>query len=152
MPISLKIFLKIVIVTIIISVGYGLYLVGSPAKQRQVRFDERRISDLQNISYAVNLYWQNSNNLPENLQLLLNSDFYYINSLSDPKTQELYEYRILEERKYELCANFETESSFSRERSVPVPISQEKWDYKIGRNCFQREVFLENPQGLKIIN
>ena len=147
----MKYFSYIVIGVVGAAVVAGFFIIGSPANERLRKYDERRISDLQNISYAVNLYWQNSNNLPENLELLLNNNFYYINSLNDPASKELYEYRILEERKYELCANFETDSSLSQDRSIPKPVSQEKWDYVAGRNCFQREVFIENIIDQRII-
>ena len=64
MPISLKIFLRFVVISIIAAVIYGLFLIGSPAKQRQIKFDQQRISDLQTISSAVNFYQDRKKRLP----------------------------------------------------------------------------------------
>ena len=52
-----------------------------------------------------------------------------------------YEYRIVSENVYELCAIFETESNASQDlRAVPKPFSEQIWDHGIGRACFTLEV------------
>lgn len=141
MPISLKVFLRFVIVSVIVAVLYGLFLIGTPAQQRQIKFDQQRVSDLQSISSAINAYWNNNNILPSGLGVLLGKQDYFVSSLKDPKTQEMYEYNILGERQYELCANFETESSQNQDFNVTKPASEERWNYNQGRNCFQRETY-----------
>ncbi|KKQ77200.1 MAG: hypothetical protein US98_C0010G0004 [Parcubacteria group bacterium GW2011_GWC1_38_6] len=140
MPISLKIFLRFVVISIIAAVIYGLFLIGSPAKQRQIKFDQQRISDLQTISSAVNFYQDRKKRLPEALDLLLFED-YYIPSLKDPATGIPYEYRIINDKQYELCANFDTASSEYSNESYPKPASEEKWNHGEGRRCFLRETY-----------
>ena len=49
----------------------GLYLSGAPAEQRLLRMDERRIRDLNQLANAVQIYWQQQDELPANLNLLL---------------------------------------------------------------------------------
>ena len=67
-----KVFVKIVIGVVVLAVGYGIFLSGSPQKQRAFQFDQRRISDLQNISSALNTYWKNNEKLPETFDDLKN--------------------------------------------------------------------------------
>ena len=134
-----KIFIVTVISLIVAAVAYGLYLTGTPGFQRQVRFDERRIADLQQISRAVSSYHSQSGRLPETLEALEFLDF-FVPSLSDPKTGESYEYRVASEVTYELCAVFEYDSSIAVKPRFP---GLESWEYKEGRQCFLREVLVK---------
>jgi len=135
---GLKIFVGIVVVVVLAVVVYGFILVGSPSSQRVLKFDERRVSDLQSISLAIDSYWMRNEQLPENLEALQDQR-YFIRSIQDPETEELYEYRILSAAVYELCAVFVVESSPSSKPSF----SDQPWEHDIGRTCFKREV--KNP-------
>ena len=64
---GLKIFVSVVVLVVLAAVVYGFILVGSPASQRVLRFDERRVSDLQSISFALDSYWLRNEQLPEYL-------------------------------------------------------------------------------------
>ncbi len=137
---GLKIFAGAVTTSIIVSVLYGFFLVGTPASQRLITFDDRRVSDLQSITYAIDAYWQRNNALPESLEDLRGPS-YYVNSIQDLKTGMPYEYRIISENAYELCAVFETESSAKEDlRAIPKPFSEQIWNHGIGRTCFTLEV------------
>jgi len=130
-----KIFLGVVVLSIVASVLYGFVLVGSPAQQRLMQFDKIRVSDLQNISFAIDAYWERNEQLPEKLEDLQKQTF-HVRSIQDPKIGELYEYTVLGDTTYELCAIFETESEIDS-KSV---FGQFPEDHSIGRNCFEREV------------
>ena len=132
---GLKIFVSVVVLAVLAAVVYGFILVGSPGSQRVLRFDERRVSDLQNISSAIDSYWRLNEQLPENLEALQDQR-YFVQSIQDPETEEPYEYRVLSQVTYELCAVFVAESSL-----LPKPsFSQKPWEHGIGRTCFEREV------------
>ena len=132
---GLKIFISIVVLAVLAAVVYGFILVGSPASQRVIRFDERRVSDLQNISFALDSYWVRNAQLPENLEALQDQRF-FVRSIQDSETQEPYEYRVLSAVTYELCTVFTAESPLSPKPSF----SQKPWEHGIGRTCFEREV------------
>jgi len=132
---GLKIFVSVVVLAVLVAVVYGFILVGSPGSQRVLRFDEQRVSDLQNISFAIDAYWVRNEQLPENLEALQGQRF-FVRSIQDPETEELYEYRVLSQVTYELCAVFAAESSPSPKPSF----SDQPWEHGIGRMCFVREV------------
>ena len=134
-----KIFIGIIITLIVGAVGYGLYLTGSPGAQRQVRFDERRVSNLQEISRAISSYHTQTGTLPEALTALESLDFFLL-SFSDPNTGEAYEYRVISEVTYELCAVFESDSSLTQKPRFPL---LDTWEYKAGRHCFSNEVLVK---------
>ena len=132
---GLKIFVSVVVLAVLAAVVYGFILVGSPASQRVLRFDERRVSDLQSISFALDSYWVRNEQLPENLEALQDQR-YFVRSIQDPETEEPYEYRVLSAVTYELCAVFLAESSL-----LPKPsFSEQPWEHGMGRTCFEREV------------
>ncbi|OGN33837.1 MAG: hypothetical protein A3F98_02075, partial [Candidatus Yanofskybacteria bacterium RIFCSPLOWO2_12_FULL_41_8] len=67
------IFDKALIILVAVGVAAGFWIAGSPAQQRAIRFDERRVSDLSNIQYQVLNYWQRKQVLPQNTQQLNDS-------------------------------------------------------------------------------
>ncbi len=59
---------------VVASIILGFVLVGTPAQQRKVRFDDQRVSDLTMIQNEVTNYYQSKNGkLPETLSDLSNS-------------------------------------------------------------------------------
>ncbi|MDO8474326.1 MAG: DUF5671 domain-containing protein [bacterium] len=136
-----KAFSGIVAALALVFIAYGIVLTGTPGQQRALQFDQRRVSDLQQISYSIDSYWQNSGKLPASFEDLKGQPYSYIQSVTDPKTEVAYEYRALGDKSYELCAAFETDSSKIAVRvKAQVPFSEQSWDHAIGRACFEREV------------
>lgn len=148
MPLGLKIFLVAVIISVVVAVSYGIFLVGSPNQQRLIQFDERRVSHLQSISYAIDGFYGKIGKLPVALEDLRVHE-YYIESFQDLGTGKPYEYVAVSETVYELCADFQTDSSQYKDgrqlpRAVPVFDGRGQWDHGIGRACFKRE--MKKPQ------
>jgi hypothetical protein len=134
-PLGLKIFVVAVVLSVLLTVGYGIYVVGAPTTQRLVRLDQQRVSDLQNISFAISSYWDRNKELPPSLEALQGPQ-YFVQSIQDPETSQPYEYHILNEDTYELCATFKTNSTQNYEGS-PQSFSERVWNHGIGRGCFQ---------------
>ncbi|MDA8611401.1 DUF5671 domain-containing protein [Candidatus Pacebacteria bacterium] len=139
----------VVSLIILISVVSGFFLIGSPAEQRKIKNDEIRVNNLRSIQYSVLEYWQKTEGLPENLEDLNDPLSYYIEE-NDPVTGESYEYKVIDELTFELCADFESESLSSSEGSSlarPVYekglIGDENWKHEIGKTCFERTI---NPE------
>ncbi len=137
----------VVVAVVILSIGFGFYVAGSPANQRMVRFDETRVGDLSSLQSQIINYWQKKNSLPQNLDQLVN-DILGIVIPKDPKTGSLYEYRVLGNLKFELCATFETSTSGQNAvgpKSAPVAYAgavgdMQTWQHNAERTCFQRTI------------
>lgn len=128
------------------SIIAGFFIVGSPATQRQRRFDEQRITDLQVIQNEIVNYWQQKEKLPVKLDDLKNSISGF-NPPNDPETNVAYEYNIKEPLTFELCSIFKTENLLSGQGpriSQPIPYYegpyQQNWSHGIGRTCFSRTI------------
>tara|TARA_Y100000310_G_C20411763_1_gene682361 strand:+ start:369 stop:824 length:456 start_codon:yes stop_codon:yes gene_type:complete len=135
-----QIFVAVVSIAVVASIIYGFVLIGSPAGQRLVKFDQTREGDLQNIAFAIDAYWERNDQIPESLEDL-KSPLFHVRSITDPKTGVEYEYRALTDVSYELCAVFETESS---QAARPIPFSAQTWEHGIGKVCFENEVIISN--------
>lgn len=139
------------------SIAYGFVLAGSPAKQRDVRFDERRVNDLQSLQYAVVNFWQSRGQLPQSLSEL---DALGYSMPADPATQKSYDYAVTGELSFELCADFAAEFKpgsdyyayyygYGREG---VATSPKGWEHGAQRACFESaidKVFFESQMNFK---
>jgi hypothetical protein len=151
----------VAIFLVIFAIVYSFSIMGSPAKQRSLRLDDRRVNDLQSIQYQVINYWQQKEKLPENLDTLTSPLSGY--SLPVPPTfekGEVYEYNVKSKLTFELCATFAlpmpqgwqeygggvypTAFDMKREASVAYPYPgygiNESWDHEAGRTCFERTI------------
>lgn len=138
-------------VVILLTIILGFVFVGSPARQRQIRFDEQRISELSTIQNEIVNYYDQEDSLPENLAALENSlTGFYVPV--DPETAAPYEYIVTDELKFSLCATFSQPSIASSNNSYMSPatyyygdgrIFGQNWDHEAGRVCFDRELDLD---------
>lgn len=115
------------VVVVIMAAIAGLYLSGSPAEQRLLRMDERRVRDLHNLANAIQFYWQEQDALPASLRDVV--DGRRLDRLPvDPNTRREYDY-LPQENAFRLCANFD--------RASPANDQVEFWSHPAGRHCFE---------------
>lgn len=119
------------IAVVAVAVAAGLWLAGSPAKQRLLRLDDRRTADLSRLSRLLNLRWQAQGSLSANLDALVDGQTLSRLPL-DPETGEPYEYRTTGPRSFELCAVFRLPS---REEAA-----RDFWSHDAGRRCYSFDV------------
>lgn len=151
---------------VIFAISYSFMIIGSPNKQRSLRLDDRRVTDLQNIQYQVINFWQQKEKLPVNLKELANPLSGYSLPV-DPEFEKgkSYEYLAKGPMTFELCATFaEPIPKGWREYSgggiacptvmpvyyegkdsavsYPYPGGgvNESWDHESGRTCFSRTI------------
>jgi hypothetical protein len=110
----------------------GMVALGSPAEQRTLKLDQRRVADLQRISAAVDLHWTRRGSLPPALDAL-SEDLGRLESPRDPDTGAPYEYVAADGPRYRLCA------TFSRESTAPLWGGRHRdfWAHGPGRHCFE---------------
>jgi hypothetical protein len=126
-------FITLVVATVVASVLGGLFLLGSPQTARERGLDARRIADIRGIANAVDLYWTRQGRLPASLADLSQERGIQVNPL-DPETKRPYDYRVLGENSYELCAEFASKAA--EEGHIP---SGDFWAHGSGTQCFRLE-------------
>ena len=148
-PPSKRVWAILIAVLIIASLVTGFVVFGSPMKARKLRFDEQKISDLQNIQWRIVNYWQMKNTLPLALMDLKDPlvDNFLIN---DPETGDEYEYKVLsgnQRSSFKLCATFNYKSQNIQgspmPKSAPITpdsVSNDTWFHNAGKTCFDRSI------------
>lgn len=125
--------LGLAIATVCVAIVAGLMIVGSPANERMRRLDDHRVRDLVDITHAVNGYWTKHAMLPSSLDELLESPGTAVES-RDPLMGQPYSFRVLGMKTYELCADFQRESSEANSNAFG-----RFWSHGTGRRCFRLE-------------
>lgn len=125
------------------AVAGGLYVLGPPAHQRQLRLDSYRVSALNMLSIAIHAYWVQHRSLPASLDDLAMQDRW----IKDPVTAQLYVYKTLDAATYSLCATFATDNRAHRTGDVlPSPYGPiQGWQHPAGKHCFR--FLAESQQG-----
>lgn len=126
------------------SIVAGFFVVGSPLEERVRRFDDRRTTDLQFIQSEIINHWTNKERLPVNLSEL-RDNIRGISIPRDPETNLEYEYAILNNLAFSLCATFSRPSRNLTDSMAPQPIGDpyqntENWEHKEGYTCFERTI------------
>lgn len=123
----------VAVVVVVATVGYSIYVIGTPVQQRQIRLDEQRIEDLRSISRNVDRYYEFNGAMPANL-FDLQGPQYSVQSIADPDTGRPYGYHLVGGVDYELCAVFSAESPERQDERRPF--SESIWDHGPGLTCF----------------
>ena len=89
---------------IIISIVWGFAVLGSPRTQRLIKYDEQKISDLQNINNQITNYYSSKGTLPNTLTEMANGSYYI--TQTDAQNGKPYEYAKTSGTTYNLCAEF----------------------------------------------
>ena len=132
----------------IVTIVFGFLVVGTPSKQRALKFDNQRVSDLQNIQWQIITYWQQNGKLPIALNSL-NDQISGYTIPTDPETLKSYEYSVLDTTKFELCSTFSQPykdmSGKGNYNSIVGTTYYSgtldgNWKHDVGRTCFQRTI------------
>ncbi|MFA6424117.1 MAG: DUF5671 domain-containing protein [Candidatus Magasanikbacteria bacterium] len=138
-----KLLAGILLVLALGSVVAGFFVVGTPFEQRNRRFDEQRIQDLQTIQNQILNYWTQKSELPGEV-IQLNDSISGFVVPTDPQTKLDYEYRIINQYNFELCANFVTvsDNNFNTLPAYPKPFDSfnQNWSHQAERTCFNRKI------------
>ena len=132
------------------SIVAGFFIMGTPGQVRLYRFDDQKISDLQNIQYQIISFYQQKSKLP----LALNDVADPLGGATvplDPQSSQPYRYQQTGPLSFELCAvfNVETHANSQYGRTAPVmpvaagmgrDLESQPWTHEAGQKCFARTI------------
>lgn len=129
---------------VVVSVVSGFFIVGSPEEARARRYDFDRVDNLQNIQWQIVNYWQKKEALPKSLTDLNDPIAGYTVPV-DPVTGTSYDYALLSEKAFELCATFDLASRNPQLGPAPLSglyksVESSNWTHEQGRVCFERTI------------
>ena len=130
--------LAIVATLVVVATLVAAFLVmRSPAVQREVTLDQRRVQELQRIGYAIDAYVVLHESLPPDLATLAAQPGSTV-SLRDPVTAAPYAYQATGKDRYRVCADFSTDTAKTGEALMDSPGMS--WAHGVGHQCFERVV------------
>lgn len=120
----------------------AFFLVESPKEARLMKIDNQNIERLNNVEMAIQEYFNLNENLPENLQILTESSSIFIRNdyINNIETQKIFDYEILEDKKYQLCTDFNLSNKENSGDNRYAYLSS-SWLHDSGYFCFQRAIF-----------
>jgi len=142
---------------VIATLGYGVFLTGSPFKARDMNFDKRRLGDLNIIQQQIINYWVRKNTLPKTLENLTDAISGF-KAMRDPQTGAGYMYEILTPLSFKLCANFSLASLpppppinnimvvpgvttfYPAPNRAAGTLENWNWQHTAGNSCFVRTI------------
>ncbi len=137
----MKYFITSVVAIVTITIGIGLYVIGSPAQERLRRFDSLRVSHLQMIQSELYSYWNVNKKLPDTLSVFdgrLTNGYSSFTPPKDPVTGEMYAYTKKGEDIFTLCATFALPATDDSYSSAYGPYGSKDWEHGAGAVCFDR--------------
>jgi hypothetical protein len=123
------------VAAVVAAVVVGLFIIGSPAEQRLLRLDERRVADLAQLSSRAEFQWSQEQRLAASAAELVDGQF-LTRLPTDPATREPYEYRVTGPRQFEVCATFD--------RPSRPDLAGDFWFHDAGHRCFVFDVTERN--------
>jgi len=118
------------IAAVVAAVVAGLLFIGSPSGQRALRFDERRVTDLRELSNAVKYRWTRRHEFTARAEDAIDGQILSRLPL-DPESKRPYGYRVTGERTFEVCATFSRRS---------LEEAGDFWFHDAGNRCYSFEL------------
>lgn len=153
-----KILTSVVSTVVVLSIILGFFIVGTPGDQRDRRFDEQRVGNLQMLQSQIVDYWVRKSYLPVSLKNLEDNISGFMVP-TDPGSKTNYEYRIISPLSFELCAEFSRPTKETglagrgiKESGPYYNSFSQNWDHTAGKFCWTRtidpEIYKVNKQDL----
>jgi hypothetical protein len=122
-------------VVVALAVAISIWL-DPPSENRARAMDGQRLWRLSRIESAINNHYRLRQRLPANLQELeVDKSDLGLQNLIDPGTGEPFEYEVVGEKDYRLCATFERSADGDRDLLYTRT-------HKAGRDCFDQKVIV----------
>lgn len=133
----------VALAVVLASIVFGFMQIDAPSVAREVRLDQTQISDLQDMQWRIESFYQANDSFPARLEVVYED----VPMPSAPEGREAYEYNVTGADTYELCATF-AHPTPSSERSIGKPfmgsdgvyLENQNWEHPAGRECFDRKI------------
>jgi hypothetical protein len=133
---------KGVFVLVVMSVGFGLYLIGSPSVQRDISNDRQRQMHLEQLQSNIVSFYQAKGRLPKTIEETVDPLLGTVNVL-DPETKEPYTYQMTGNLSFKLCATFKVDSIKQNPHTLTEVYPNSlvgNFEHGAGEVCFDRNI------------
>lgn len=122
---------------VVAAVAVGLPLTDPPGAARQQRLDRMRAAHLETLRGAIGRFEREQGRLPVTLEALAGEPL-RVAVPRDPVSDQPYAYRVLDARRYELCADFATNTLAAEDDDRPAWQGASRFErHARGKDCFE---------------
>jgi hypothetical protein len=130
-------------IVVVAAVSTSIWI-NPPSENRARAFDQVRLRGLQSIELAINKYVDLHHALPVDLKVLEGENGLLTQqNWHDPVTKQPFEYEIISQNSYRLCANFSRNSDKNENVYTENAYDYQFKNHGAGRVCFQYSVRLQ---------
>jgi len=116
----------------------SFFFVESPAQARKLRQDSEVLNRLMSLAGGVDAYYRDKKALPRDLSILLQDNLYVIErNTVNPLTKKQFEYKIVDAKKYQLCADFQTSNKKTDAEQYDYYLDPQ-WQHDAGYQCITK--------------
>jgi hypothetical protein len=127
-----------------------LIFAGTPFKRRLIQFDEMKADRIRHIKNDITHFYKRRSKLPKSLNECVKLKACEKEDITDPQTNENFEYNKMGKATYQLCADFNFSHEEAQEINRHYYIMDEIKDYEKGKNCFKFEIQTESQSDARI--
>lgn len=126
------------LLVIIIAFVTSFFIVESPNEARNRKLDEKVINNLDAVKRGIDQYYIDNKKLPQTLEDVSNEKYDFLTSeqFVEVSTGKYYGYNPLEEKKYELCALFNSSNMENNTNDYYYST----WKHDMGYQCITKRV------------
>ena len=135
----IKLYFYCSLVLVIAVFSSSLLIVETPTETRNRKIDDAILNNFSEIKEALDTFYNEDSKLPESLDEL-KEEYNYLTDedLEDLVTKERYEYKIIDDKTFELCATFR--SSNKNNEETRNDYYKEEWPHDSGFQCIKQKV------------
>ena len=117
----------------------AVWVMDSPAVERQQRLDQRRVAELAQVQAVIEDWARSHGTLPVSLADLAAQPGMAL-PVHDPVAATPYGFEAIAARRYRLCAVFATDTATSRASGRQYVGHPAEWAHPAGHHCFERRL------------
>jgi hypothetical protein len=126
-------------VVVLLSLIVSFFFIESPTQARNRKHDQALTNNFDQIDSSLNSYYTENKKLPTSLAVVVGEKRYLSDTLiKDPSTGVAIDYKVLADKKYQLCATF-LMSNIGANPSVDYSVT--RWPHDKGRQCITQQIF-----------
>lgn len=127
------------LLVVLVSLVVSFFFVETPMQARNRKHDQALTGNFDQIDSSLNSYYTENKKLPASLAVLINEKRYLTDSaIKDPATGLPIEYKVLSDKKYQLCAIF---LSLTIGVNPNIDYTVARWPHKDGKQCLDQQIF-----------
>lgn len=117
----------------------SFFVIESPTEARGRKLDQKIISNFETIKRGLETYYRDNQKLPESLKTLEEQNYSYVDSkeFMEGGSEKYYDYRIIEGKRFELCATFNSSSVIGGKETA---YNSANWKHDKGYQCIQKVI------------